>query len=209
MNKLVVAGIGPGAPEFMSCSALKAVKECDILIAGRRHLEQFKSLGKETYAFGSDLEALISFINNRREDEKLCVAVSGDPGFYSLLDYLLKKLGRERLEVIPGISSFQYLFCKLVKPWKDFNLVSLHGKDADLAAVLKDKQGAFFLTDRKNNPAHLAEQLLEQGLSELTMTVGENLSYEDEKITVGKPADIIKMSFSDLCVVVVEKVEGD
>lgn len=205
MNKVCIAGIGPGAIEYITPAAFDAVKGCDLLVGGKRNLAVFDHLNKETYEYKANLENLVQFVNEERKTRKVCVVVSGDPGFYSLLDYFLKKLGVEALEVIPGISSFQYLFARIVKPWKDYSLCSMHGRDTNIKDSLAEKGGVFLLTDRTNNPGKIADYLLEQGLGKCLMTVGENLSYPEERILSGKPEDIKKSNFSDLCVVVIEK----
>ncbi|MEL7565175.1 MAG: precorrin-6y C5,15-methyltransferase (decarboxylating) subunit CbiE [Dehalobacterium sp.] len=205
MNKVCIAGVGPGALEYVAPAALEAIKCCDILVGGKRNLAVFQHLGKETYEFKTSMEDLYLFVDRERKERKVCVAVSGDPGFYSLLDFFLKKLGREALEVIPGISSFQYLFARIAKPWKNYSLSSMHGRDTDIMKGLAEKGGVFLLTDRTNNPSTIADYLINQGLDKCLITVGENLSYPEERIVRGKPEEIKRYEFSDLCVVVIEK----
>lgn len=205
MNKVCIAGIGPGSLAYVTPAALEAIQNCDLLVGGKRNLDSFRHLEKETYEFKSSLEDLYLFVERERCQRRICVIVSGDPGFFSLLDFFLKKLGKDALEVIPGISSFQYLFAKMAKPWKDFALCSMHGRDTDLIRKLTEKDGVFLLTDRVNNPGIIAAFLLEHGFNDYVMTVGENLSYPEERIVSGKPKEIIKDHFSNLCVVVIEK----
>lgn len=205
MQKIVIAGIGPGAAEYITPAALNAASGADVLVGGRRNLEAFRDLKKEVFIYSARQEELLAFVNEARKTKKVCILVSGDPGFYSLLDFFLKRVREEELEVIPGISSFQYMFARLKKPWKDYALASLHGRKTDLKKKLLESGGLFLLTDRTNNPAKIAAYLLENGLSETTISVGENLSYPDERLVRGCPAEIVNMSFSDLCVVVIEK----
>ena len=61
------------------------------------------------------------------------------------------------------------------------------------------------LTDSKNSPKVLANKLFIENIS-CNIWVGENLSYEDEKITVGTPEEIMEKEFSSLSVFVVEEV---
>ncbi|ATW28126.1 precorrin-6y C5,15-methyltransferase (decarboxylating) subunit CbiE [Candidatus Formimonas warabiya] len=205
MNKICIAGMGPGALEYITPAALEAIIRSDILVGGKRNLDSFQHLNKEVYEFKSSMEDMFNYVQEARQEKKICVVVSGDPGFYSLLDFFLKKLGRDSLEVIPGISSFQYLFAKLAKPWKNFFLCSMHGRDTDMKEKLAEKDGLFLLTDRTNNPNMIADFLISQDLGPCTITVGENLSYADERIVVGRPEEIRNLSFGDLCVVVIEK----
>lgn len=204
MNRICVAGIGPGAPSYVTPAALDAVRECDILVGGKRNLEVFHYLGKKQYEFRSRPEELLEFFDQNTE-KKICVIVSGDPGFYSLLDFLRRRLGSDRLDVIPGISSFQYLFARMAKPWKNFLLASMHGRDLDIKKNLEERGGLFLLTDRSHSPAVIAGYLLEQGLSDCTMVVGENLSYPEERIVTGRPKEIKGQQFNDLSVVVIER----
>lgn len=61
------------------------------------------------------------------------------------------------------------------------------------------------MTDRIHNPEFIARYLLDNHFDEALLYVGENLSYPDEKITIGRPREILPQKFSDLCVVVIEK----
>jgi len=205
MQQIVIAGIGPGARDYITPAAWQAAAAADILVGGRRNLEIFRELNKETYLYTARQEEMLAFVLKARRTRKVCVLVSGDPGFYSLLDFFLGKVGAAELEVIPGISSFQYMFARLKKPWKNYALASMHGRETDIVEKLAANEGLFLLTDRNNNPARIAAHLLEQGLEQTRIHVGENLSYENERLVSGRPADLVQETFSDLCVVVIEK----
>ncbi len=205
MYKVKIVGMGPGHPDYILPVAVRAIEEADILVGGARNLAAFKYLEKEEYIFRSNLEELYKFVEQKRQNKNLCVLVSGDPGFYSLLDFFSRRIHKEELEVIPGISSFQYLFCKIGKVWKDYGLYSAHGRSVDLTGVLGQQEGIFMLTDHKQTPARLAEILLQAGWQDVRMTVGENLSYPEERIVIGTPGEIINQEFNSLTVVVIEK----
>ena len=203
--KINVIGIGPGSLDYLLPAANTAINECDIIIGGKRNLQIFKHLSKEFYEFGSDLENLYTYINSNYEARKVGVIVSGDPGFYSLLSFLSKRFGKEKLSVIPGISSFQYLYAKLGKPWQQHLIASMHRREFDIIKILHDYKGIFLLTDEKNSPAVIARTLIGCGFGGCSMVVGENLSYAEERILVGKPEIFIDKRFDSLSVVVIEK----
>ncbi|WP_304944625.1 precorrin-6y C5,15-methyltransferase (decarboxylating) subunit CbiE [Vallitalea guaymasensis] len=207
MNKVYVVGIGPGNRDYILPIAYRIIEECDVLVGGKRNLEIFASYEKEVFAYDSNLQGMCDYISANRNEKKIAVIVSGDTGFYSLLDYLQSKLGKECIDVIPGISSYQYLFSRIGKSYKDYGLYSLHGREIRWMDILKDRKGLFLLTDKKNSPRCIAEQLIDAGLSNVTMIVGENLSYDDEKITIDVPENIMKQDYSMLCVVVIENEE--
>ncbi|GKX31284.1 precorrin-6y C5,15-methyltransferase (decarboxylating) subunit CbiE [Vallitalea longa] len=204
MNKVNVVGIGPGHKDYILPMAYKIIEESDVIIGGKRNLDIFESYNKDVYLYNSNLSDMCDFINTNKTRRKLTVIVSGDTGFYSLLDYLQVKIGKEYINVVPGISSYQYLFSKIGKSYKDYGLYSLHGREIKWIEKLKDKKGVFLLTDKKNSPDNIAKQLIEKGLYDIKMIVGENLSYDDEKITIDIPENIMIQQFSALSVVVIE-----
>lgn len=202
-------GLGPGNLDYTTQAALRIIGECDVLVGGKRNLDSLKHFCKDKFVIDRGLDEVFQHIDKIREEKMVCVVVSGDPGFYSLLGYIKRRYPKEKIKVIPGISSFQYLFCKLGKQWKDYMLFSLHGANGDLKKYLLEYiqkgQGVFLLTDKFFTPDRIAHCLINIGYDNSTMIVGENLSYEDERIIIGKPKDIIKEKFSDLNVVVINK----
>lgn len=109
--------------------------------------------------------------------------VSGDTGFYSLLSFMRKNYSREELNVIPGISSYQYLFSRIGEAWQDYRLLSVHGREASYIEELKNSKGIVLLTDDKNTPYVIAKNIYEAGYKDMEIVIGERLSYPDEKIT--------------------------
>lgn len=209
MKGLYVVGLGPGNLNYSTQAALKTIGECDVLVGGRRNLDSLKHFNKDELVIDSRLDEVFQHVDKIRKEKMACVAVSGDPGFYSLLGYINRRYPKEEIRVIPGISSFQYLFCKLGRQWNDYMLFSLHGESVDLKKGLleyiQEGKGVFLLTDKFFTPVRIAHCIANSGYDNRIMIVGENLSYEDERITIGKPKDIIKERFSDLNVVVIDK----
>lgn len=109
--------------------------------------------------------------------------VSGDTGFYSLLSFMRKNYSREELNVIPGISSYQYLFSRIGEAWQDYRLLSVHGREASYIEELKNSKGIVLLTDDKNTPYVIAKNIYEAGYKDMEIVIGERLSYPDERIT--------------------------
>lgn len=209
MKDLYVVGLGPGNLNYTTQAALDAICRCDVLVGGRRNLDSLKHFEKEELVIDSGLDELFQHITKVKQEKSICVVVSGDPGFYSLLGYIKRNFSKEEYKVIPGISSFQYLFCKLGKQWKDYSLFSLHGINEGLENRLKEcmeeERSVILLTDKFSAPDKIAKYLIKMGYDSCNMIVGENLSYEDERIVSGNPKDVEYMKFSDLNVVVIDK----
>lgn len=203
MNRIAIVGIGPGALEYIAPAAMKAIEACDLLVGGRRNLQSLSHFKKRELIYESNLSELIDRVSELRMDYEICVVVSGDPGFYSLLDVFLRRFKSEDLIVIPGLSSFQYLFSKLSRPWKSYELISLHGRPINTHDFERGR-GYFILTDGTNTPSSIARYLIETETPNRVMIIGENLSYPNERILFGNPLEFRDKKFDKLCVVVIE-----
>ena len=184
MNKICVVGLGPGNLDFLTGAGRKAIETCEVVIGGSRQLEELDELISkdcEKYILGK-LSEVVDFIRTR-EGKDITVVVSGDTGFYSLLPFLKRNFRDEELKVIPGISSYQYLFSRIGECWQNYTLASVHGRDFDYIEGLKNGIGVVLLTDEKNTPYNIAKNIYQSGIEDIEIVIGERLSYPDEKIT--------------------------
>ncbi len=58
------------------------------------------------------------------------------------------------------------------------------------------------VTDFKIGPKQISKEIIDRNLNKI-IVVGENLSYDNEKITIAKPEEIIRMDNFDMNVVVI------
>ena len=206
--KINVLGLGPGSLDYILPAAIKKLKESEVIVGGKRHIESLGeyAANKEYCYITADLEKVLNFIKENR-NKKISLILSGDTGFYSMLTFMKKHFSDEELEVIPGISSVQYMFAKISDYWYDAYLSSGHGKEFDYVTKLKEYGKLGMLTDNKNTPQEIAKQLTENGLGETLIYVGENLSYEDEKIYKYKAKELENIEYKFKMNVVVLKSE--
>lgn len=183
MNKICVVGLGPGNLDFLTGAGRKAIETCEVVIGGSRQLEELDELISkdcEKYILGK-LSEVVDFIRSRKGKD-ITVVVSGDTGFYSLLPFLKRNFRDEELKVIPGISSYQYLFSRIGECWQNYTLASVHGRYFDYIEGLKNGTGVVLLTDEKNTPYNIAKNICQSGIEDIEIVIGERLSYPDEKI---------------------------
>ena len=83
----------------------------------------------------------------------------------------------------------------------DLYITSSHGKVPDFDYILNHKK-VCMVTDNKIGPREISQEIINRGLKR-TVIVGENLSYENEKITIGSPEEILKIEKFDMNVVVI------
>lgn len=203
MNKIIVLGLGPGAEEYILPVVFQKISECSVLIGGKRNLEIFQEEKCSKISIEGKYTKLEEIIRKELENGNVGLAVSGDPGFYSLLNIVKIYFPDEVIEVIPGISSLQYLFSKGIMNWQDALLVSLHGKQTDFIEAVKENRKIGFLTDEQNSPCFIAKTMLKEGISDKKILVGERLSYKDEKISFLTVEETAEGEFDKLSVMVV------
>ncbi len=183
-HKIIVAGIGPGHPDYMTPTAHQAILGAEVLVGGKRALSQFARADQKTMAITRDVPGVLSFLQEQLSFSDVVVMVSGDPGYYSLLDALRRDFPEERIEVIPGISSLQLAFSRLALPWHDARLLSFHGRRPGMDQLSYWKGGLLgMLTDGDCNSKTISSLLMELGWPGTSkLFVCARLSYEDERI---------------------------
>lgn len=191
-----VVGMGPGNIKYLTMVAMSEIKSADKVIAFGRIASTAKILVNDVI----EVNRVDDIIKNLDSTVITTVLASGDPCFFGIIDYLIKK-GIVIDEVIPGISSFQYMMSKLKKSWQDALLISLHGRDESLQNVIKNRL-SIILTDSKNNPNFISHKLYDLGVIG-TIYTGYNLSYDEEVIVENKIGDAIEV-LGNISVVVIE-----
>ena len=167
MHKIIVVGIGPGDPAYLLPKAQKIIENARILVGGRRALADYSHSGVRECAIGADIPGVLAFIREALAEDDVVVMVSGDPGYYSLLDALRRTFSIGQIEVVPGISSLQLAFARIALPWHNARLLSFHGREP-LETELVRTEGAVLgmLTDGRNNSQTIAVRLLACGWRE-------------------------------------------
>lgn len=202
---VVLVGIGMGTAATLTAEAREALVGADIVIGAERLLADLPeecAAGKIVQAIPEKTAAIIEAHPEWRE---VRVALSGDVGFYSGAKRLQELLGDRISRRIPGISAPQYFAAKLGRPWQEFRLVSAHGVRRDILAETLNHPAVLFLTGGDVTPSSIAATLVAAGLGEARLTIGENLSYPDERIVAASAGELNGgPAFAPLCVVLVE-----
>ncbi|MGP1569354.1 MAG: precorrin-6y C5,15-methyltransferase (decarboxylating) subunit CbiE [Eubacteriales bacterium] len=215
MKKVYIIGIGMGSPEGITVEGKLKIEESNLIIGAKRMLSAFAKK-HQTKCDAITSADIFEQIKNAENDSVISVLMSGDIGFYSgakkLREIFVKEygnfLGNDEISInyIPGISSFVYFLSKLGMPWEDVVPVSLHGRETDPLGAILAHNKVFFLTDSKDNTVKkISKKFQDAGFNDLQICVGENLSYPNERITVGTTPDFVDTDFDPLSVMYVEK----
>ena len=189
-----------GNPDTMTVAARSAIEKSGALIGAPRLLEGYT--GKKLYPLiAADAIA---------EAAKSCgckvvsVLLSGDVGYYSGAARLYDLLKFAEVITIPGISSLVYFCARLRKPWQDVLTVSAHGRSHNAVGEIQRHERVFVLTGGDYTATTLIVELCGRGLGEVTVCVGERLSYSDEHIVRAKAQELCGCKFDSLSVVLAE-----
>ena len=196
---ITLIGTGCGTPATLTEEGKHALERADVIFGAARVLNGLpdvctrtsdSSRKKTVQAKPKQICDLLAGYVEEGTIENAAIALSGDSGFYSgariLKERILERFGDIcPVEIIPGISSVQMLAARLGIPWQDWNLVSAHGVDCDPVHEIMKGRATFFLTGGKYTADVICRELVEAGLGDLRVTVGENLSYlhEDKNVS--------------------------
>lgn len=206
-QRVFLVGIGMGNPDTMTVEAHKAVGQAQALIGAARMLEPFQQAGKPCFASYRP-EEIAGWIASHPQYETVAVLQSGDIGFYSGAKRLYEALKEFELIPIPGISSLVYLCGRLKTSWDDVFCISLHGRQRGWLGEIASRKKVFLLAGGSPSVEEILQRLTDTGLGQVTVSVGEELSYPEEKITTGKAAELLGNSFQKLAVLLVENPQA-
>lgn len=201
-RNITIVGIGMGNPETMTLQAIHAVEQSDLLIGAQRMLDSFQDMQKPTFC-AYQPEKIKDYLIQNTNYQKPVILLSGDIGFYSGAKKLYQVLEDYQIDTISGISSLVYLCGKLHTAWEDVHCVSIHGREAVLISEIASHQKTFILAGGNQTPAQICRQLLQKGLGTATVSIGENLSYPNEKIVCDRAENLITYQSEKLCVMLV------
>jgi precorrin-6Y C5,15-methyltransferase (decarboxylating) len=202
-SKIHIIGIGDDGIDAITAPARRRIEEADLLLGAESTLRLLPaSAAKQKVALGSNLDDAIAKVN-QAGDKKIVVLASGDPLFYGIARYLCDKLGKDRFEVMPHVSSMQLAFARVKESWEDAYLTNLatHSLDSVIEKIrIADTVGLF--TSDEFPPGAVARALLNQRIDYFNAYVCENLGSPDERVTQGSLREIAGEEFSPLNVMI-------
>lgn len=213
MSRLTIIGIGPGSAEYFMPAARNRMRGAHTVIAARRILPMLRevcgAVETEFLPMGKIKDTLEMIDGLLREEKEVALIVSGDPLMYSLYKTILnQEISADwEMEVIPGIGSMQMLGAAFGETMEDARLVSVHGRSrtpGSVALCVTENPKVFFLCSKEQGPAWLSRIMLDYHLDDVEVFAGANLSYEDQILESGSPAEMAKKEFPSLCVAMIK-----
>lgn len=207
-SKLVILGVGDDGLAGLTDAARRVVLDADLVLGAEPTLRLLEGITARTAPLDPDMPAALRQVREALATARRPVLISyGDPLFYGVARYLTERLGKDRFEVVPHVSSMQLAFARVKESWEDAYLGSLSGRP--LSGVIDrirtaDKVGLFSSDDCP--PARLARALLDQGIDYFRAYVCENLGQPDERVTQAELADLAQLEFDPLNVLILVRM---
>lgn len=201
-GKIHIIGIGDDGLASVVSPARQLIDEAQLLVGAEATLAKVPRTKGERLVVGANLDEAVDRIA-AAGDKRIVVLASGDPLFYGVARYLCDKLGKERFEVLPHVSSMQLAFARVKESWEEAYLTDLANRRLDqvLEKVRSATKVGMFTSDA-HPPKAVAKALLERRIDYFSAYVCENLGSPDERVTQGELAEIASQEFSPLNVMI-------
>lgn len=207
MNRVMVVGLGLGRAD-LTPRGLAAIESARVLAGGERLLAWFPEHPGPKLLLKFNLADWLEQVA-QAADQGVAVLASGDPGFYGVAAKVIERLGREAVTVLPNVTAMAAACARLGLAWQEARAVSLHGRDdqGPLWRALGQADLVAAHTDPKHGPAWLADLLIERGQAAYwRLGVAQDLGAVEERVGWFTPQEAANQSFSDLNLVVLERV---
>ena len=206
--KIYIIGIGNDGLAGLTAKARELILAAELVLGSDNTLGLMPELKAERYRIAADLQEVVRTVESNAA-KRMVIVAGGDPLFYGVARYLCDRLGKDRFEVLPHVSSMQLAFARVKESWEEAYLTNLatHPLDEVLDRIRTAEVVGLF-TSEQEDPPTIARQLLARGLDYFRAYVCENLGAPDERVTQGELADIQSMEFSPLNVLILKRKPG-
>ncbi|MBN2473745.1 MAG: precorrin-6y C5,15-methyltransferase (decarboxylating) subunit CbiE [Pirellulales bacterium] len=201
-EKVHIIGIGENGLDGLTAAARQLIERAELLVGEVLTLAMIPESEARRLVVGTHLDEASEEIL-AAPDKRVVVLASGDPLFYGVARYLCEKLGKQRFEVVPHVSSMQLAFARVKESWEEAFLTNLatHSLHAVLEQIrTAEKVGLF--TSEACPPSMVAKTLLELRIDYFTAYVCENLNSPDERVTQGELSELVDQEFAPLNVMI-------
>jgi precorrin-6Y C5,15-methyltransferase (decarboxylating) len=207
--KVYIVGVGSDGLAGLTARARDILTSAEVVLGSEPTLALVRELGAERVAVGSDLNEELRVIEANLGRKRIAVVAGGDPLFYGIARYLCDRLGKERFEVLPHVSSMQMAFARVKESWDEAYLTNLatHPLE-DVLDRIRVAETVGLFTSEQEDPPRVARALLARGLDYFRAYVCENLGAPDERVTQGELADLAEMEFAPLNVMILKRKPG-
>ena len=201
-NKIHIIGVGDDGPPGVTPMARSLIESAQLIIGTPESLAGVANTPARKYEVKGDLEAVVQEVENAAE-QRIVLLATGDPLFFGVARFLCQRLGKDRFEVLPSVSSMQLAFARVKESWDEAYLTNLATQPLEsVVERIRTAEKAGLFTSDDCPPALVAQALLDRRIDYFSAYVCENLGSPDERVTTGDLADVAAQEFSPLNVMI-------
>ena len=196
-----VVGVLDNGSKSLTAASMMVIQQADVVIAGGRLLSLMAdelSPTAECLNLTGHLSKVPEWITQASvESKQVVVLATGDPLCHGIASYLVRKLGQDKVGIMPNLSMLQLACATFGLAWQHCQIGSVHSKDAGEWVLGADRQHGLYAllrllrqspltvayTSPENTPDRIARMLQIEGLTEqYEIAVAECLLQEGEKV---------------------------
>lgn len=185
MCKFFVIGISDEAVPVLTGEVQQVIADSRVFSGGARHRELVKDLLPKNHRW-IDVEVPLktTFDIYRELNDSVVLFASGDPLFFGIGNTLKREFPEADLKVYPFFNSLQMLAHHCHLPYGLMKVATLTGRPwENLDQELIRGTGLIgVLTDKKKTPAVIGQRMLEVGLVNYTVYLGERMGGERQQV---------------------------
>jgi precorrin-6Y C5,15-methyltransferase (decarboxylating) len=201
-QKIHIIGVGENGLDGLTRAAREKIETADLLVGEPSVLDRVPEVRAQRLVVRDGLDKAVDQLEAVTE-EQVAVLADGDPLFYGVARYLCDRLGKERFEVVPHVSSMQLAFARVKESWEEAFLTNLatHGLESVLEQI-RGAQKVGLFPSAQCPPKVVAKTLLDANIYCFTAYVCENLNSPDERVTHGELEEMATQDFAPLSVMI-------
>lgn len=207
--RISLIGMGMGSRELLTIEAEERISKADVIMGAERLLKDIPwQKEKVPYYLAKDIIPYLKKGNTCHA----AILFSGDTGFYSGAEKLYEEFKKEiqngglkaEVTIYPGISSVSSLAARLGTSWQDAEILSIHGRSANVLEAVRKNKKTFLLVSGAADMKMLGSMFMAAGMEEIKISAGYQLSYPEEKILALSPADCLTLEQEGLYICLIE-----
>ncbi len=207
-EKIHVIGIGDDGLDGLTANARQLIEQAELLVGAEYSLARVPRSSAERLIVGANLDQTVAQLTAAK-NKRTVVLVSGDPLFYGMARYLCDKLGKDRFEVVPHVSSMQLAFARVKESWEEAYLTNLGSHPLEhVIEKIRTAEKVGLFTSESSPPAAVAKALLDRKIDYFHAYICENLGSPDERVTQGELKELAEQEFSPLNVMILVRRPG-
>ncbi|MFI3304039.1 MAG: precorrin-6y C5,15-methyltransferase (decarboxylating) subunit CbiE [Rikenellaceae bacterium] len=196
---LDIIGIDDSSIPSLSDQVKGIIARGRIFSGGARHHQIVRAMLPEGSEWINIVPPMESLMESYRGHTHIVVFASGDPLFFGFAQSVQRLLPDARITTYPHFNSLQQLAHRISMPYQHMHNVSLTGRAWDRfdEALICGYETIGVLTDRRDHtPQRIAQRMVEYGYTNYSVTVGELLGNDKERISTISPEEVVGREFA-------------